>query len=173
MKTEDFKKIIRTIVQDELKNQLPSMIPKILSEVLTNKNDNSTTKLEEQPVNNHKEYKQYVKNPKLNEVLNQTIVKIKNDNSQLVEYSDKLSSETNNKINIQDLDSEKNINFKDLNEDYSPAKPIVANIQPVSEEQAKVLGKLNRDFRGLMRSIDEKRKNGNSMLGTSKISMDS
>lgn len=173
MKTEDFKKIIRSIVQEELKNQLPSMIPKILSEVLANKTVNYTSKPDTEILAKPKEYKQYVKNPKLNDVLNETIVKIKTDNTQLVDYSEKISSEIHENINIEDKNLDEPVNFKDLNEGYASSKPIISNIKPVSEEQAKVLGKINRDFRGLMKSIDAKRKNGSSGIGLNGVSMDS
>lgn len=173
MKTEDFKKIIRTLIQEELSKQLPAMIPKVLSEVLSNNVNNSTHALQEQQSNNIKEHKQYVKNSKLNDALNQTVIKIRNENSKLVDYSSKLSSEACDNVNINNQELENTINYKDLTENHAPAKPIVANITPVSEEQAKVLGKLNRDFRGLMRTIDEKRKNGNSMIGMGGISINS
>lgn len=169
MKTEELKKIIRMVVQEELKKQLPVLIPQVLSEALTGKKPttpiyNPPKVAETTKVSNSTPKKQY-DNPILNEIFNNTVVKIKPDNKPFVGYSESLSSE------ISDNDS---INYAELNESVvtpnTSNTPVISNIQPENEEQAKVLNKINRDFRGLMKAVDAKRKGG--MYNSSGVGME-
>jgi hypothetical protein len=172
MKPEEFKKLIKVMVQEELKKQLPSLIPQILSEALTGKQITPNQKSSpvntqkkmvpptEQPVK--KEYKQYVKNnPWLNDILNETVVKIKPENP-YIGYSEPISSTISNDIPIteESTESVETFDYSALNESVTPKTPVVLNIQPKTEEQAKVLNAINRDFRSILKAVDAKKKNG-------------
>lgn len=168
MKPEEFKKIIRGLIQEELNKQLPLLIPQVLTEILSGKSKptiseksmvNVDHKLPTSAIPQPKVFKKYVNDPRLNAVLNETVVKIKPDTDSFVGYSEPMHSTVNGNINIQ---NEENVKFSDLNETFDP---VVADIQPVNEQQAKVLGKLNRDFRSLMHAVDQKKKSGVNPFG--------
>ena len=174
MKPEDFKKIVRLIVQEELKKQLPALIPQVLTEILAGKSKSILSEKaveqitkpvvsEKQPLQ-PKEYKKYSNNPLLNDILNETVVKIKPENSPYVGYSEKPKSNIASNFSVAE-ESDEIVNFRELNESVEPSTPMVAEIKPVNEEQAKVLSKINRDFRGLMKAVDEKKKGGMSSFG--------
>lgn len=181
MKTEEFKKLVRAVVQEELKKQLPVLVPKILSEALTGK---SAPVIARPPVVKQsvkptvpvkKEIKQYVKDPILNQIFNETVVKIKPENSQYVSYSEQPQSEVSNddfQINEEIVDTESdNIDYSILSESAKPKTPVVMDVQPETETQAKVLNLINRDFRGIMKAVDAKKKDGLS-LGSGGVGME-
>jgi len=104
----------------------------------------------QESVQKPKEVKKYSSNPVLNEILNQTIVKIPNEGS------------------MAGLDS----NFKSqafagmqINETVETPQPVA----PVTEEQGKVMNVLNRDFRSLMKAVDKKKQSGS--IGSGMVSM--
>ena len=90
MKADDFKKILRSTVNEELRKVLPELLNEYF-----NKSDKSTVsdrKSQTIPISTQqpstiidktvkKELKQYVKNPILNQILNETVVKIPTDGS--------------------------------------------------------------------------------------------
>jgi len=147
MKTEEFKSIVRSIIQEELKSVLPTMIPKILTEVLSNnvktepaqKIEKETISETVKPSTPQKQYKKYTNNEMLNQILNETTGGVPQEGS-FVGYSSVLNSQTlNESVNI---------------ESPSPA-PVV------NEEQSKVLNVMTKDFRKLMKAVDSKKKSGN------------
>lgn len=168
MNTEDFKKIVKNVVQEELKRQLPALIPQILSEILSGKSSAVITEMEspkdvKKPAiiqkttpKPEKEYKKYTNNPLLNDILNETTIKIKQDNY----YASPTHPVLADNSSGFDIKDDGIVNFGELMESKSPQTPIVADITPATEEQAKVLGKLNRDFRGLMKAIEDKKHRG-------------
>jgi hypothetical protein len=159
MKSNELKEIIRSVIREELDKTLPTLIPKVLTEVLSGKQSNTiqsnestiTTKtVVKESVQKPKEIKKYSSNPILNEILNQTVVKIPNEGS------------------MAGLDS----SFKSqafagmqINESVEEQPPVA----PVTEEQGKVMNVLNRDFRSLMKAVDKKKKNGS--IGSGMVSM--
>ena len=156
MKSNELKEIIRTVIREELDKTLPTLIPKVLSEILSGKpsemiQSNQVVKnTVQESIQKPKEIKKYSSNPVLNEILNQTVVKIPSDGS------------------IAGLDS----NFKSqafagmqINETVETPQPIA----PVTEEQGKVMNVLNRDFRNLMKAVDKKKQNGT--MGSGMVSM--
>jgi hypothetical protein len=181
MKPEDFKKIVRAIVQEELKKQLPQLIPQILSEALTGKSIQPVPVVQQQRVQRPqvaprpqppKEPKVYAKNPLINQILNETVVKIKPDPTAqpFAGLSESLVSSVDSKFEYADeqpvsSDTGDDIDYSLLNESVAPSAPVVADIQPQTEEQAKVLGKINRDFRSMMKTIDAKKRNGVNPFG--------
>jgi len=170
MNSQDLKNIIKAIVQEEVKKQLPSMITQVLSEALTgNKSPVVKRQVISTPpvVVKPKEQKQYVKNPLLNEILNNTTVRIKQENTPFVGYSETFAPGSSEDINIIDNNQseEENIDYGSLNESHVNQIPVVSNITPTTQEQAKVLSKINRDFRSIMKTVDEKRKNGGFSSG--------
>jgi hypothetical protein len=166
MKTEDFKRIVESIVRAELKRQLPKLVPQILAEALTAKKPNVPNVPAHRPAAPQpqlKGEKKYVSNPILNTILNETTVKIKPENSSYATYSEQPTSEAAIDFNVTDevkSDSNEMIDYSLLNDVRQPAAPVMADITPVNEDQAKVLGKINRDFRSMMKSIDAAKKNG-------------
>jgi hypothetical protein len=156
MKSNELKEIIRSVIKEELDKTLPTLIPKVLTEILSGKpsemiQSNQVVKnTVQESVQKPKEIKKYSSNPVLNEILNQTVVKIPSEGS------------------IAGLDS----NFKSqafagmqMNETVETPQPVA----PVTEEQGKVMNVLNRDFRSLMKAVDKKKQHGT--LGSSMVSM--
>lgn len=160
MKSNELKEIIRSIIKEELDKTLPTLIPKILSEVLSGRQSStiqsnqpivSTKTVVKESVQKPKEIKKYSSNPILNEILNQTVVKIPNEGS------------------MAGLDSVfKSQAFAGLqmNESVETSQPVVS----VTEEQGKVMNVLNRDFRSLMKAVDKKKQTGS--LGSGMVSME-
>ena len=160
MKSNELKEIIRAVIREELDKTLPTLIPKVLTEVLSGKQSNAiqsnestiTTKtVVKESVQKPKEIKKYSSNPILNEILNQTVVKIPNEGS------------------MAGLDS----SFKSqafagmqMNESVETQQPVA----PVTEEQGKVMNVLNRDFRSLMKAVDKKKQTGS--VGSGMVSME-
>lgn len=160
MKSNELKELIRSVIKEELNKTLPTLIPKILSEVLSGRQSStiqsnqpivSTKTVVKESVQKPKEIKKYSSNPILNEILNQTVVKIPNEGS------------------MAGLDS----SFKSqafagmqMNESIETQQPVA----PVTEEQGKVMNVLNRDFRSLMKAVDKKKQTGS--IGSGMVSME-
>jgi hypothetical protein len=159
MKSNELKEIIRSVIREELDKTLPTLIPKVLTEVLSGKQSNTiqsnesivTTKtVVKESVQKPKEIKKYSSNPVLNEILNQTVVKIPNEGS-MVGLDSSFKSQTFAGMQI--------------NESVEEPPPIT----PVTEEQGKVMNVLNRDFRSLMKAVDKKKQSGS--IGSGMVSM--
>ena len=160
MKSNELKEIIRSIIKEELDKTLPTLIPKILSEVLSGRQSStiqynqpivSTKTVVKESVQKPKEIKKYSSNPILNEILNQTVVKIPNEGS------------------MAGLDStfkSQAFSGMQMNESVETSQPVA----PVTEEQGKVMNVLNRDFRSLMKAVDKKKQTGS--LGSGMVSME-
>jgi len=159
MKSNELKEIIRSVIREELDKTLPTLIPKILSEVLSGRQSSTiqsntptilTKTVVKESVQKPKEIKKYSSNPVLNEILNQTVVKIPNENS------------------MAGLDSafkSQAFSGMQMNESVEVPQPVA----PVTEEQGKVMNVLNRDFRSLMKAVDKKKQNGS--VGSGMVSM--
>ena len=156
MKSNELKELIRSVIREELDKTLPTLIPKVLTEVLSGKQMSIsestvlTKSVVKETVQKPKDIKKYSSNPVLNEILNQTVVKIPNEGS------------------IAGLDS----SFKSqafagmqMNESVETPQPVA----PVTEEQGKVMNVLNRDFRSLMKAVDKKKQHGT--MGSGMVSM--
>ena len=159
MKSNELKEIIRAVIREELDKTLPTLIPKVLTEVLSGKQSNviqskestvTTKTVVKESVQKPKEIKKYSSNPVLNEILNQTVVKIPNEGS-MVGLDSSFKSQA--------------FAGMQMNESVEEA-PSVA---PVTEEQGKVMNVLNRDFRSLMKAVDKKKQNGS--IGSGMVSM--
>ena len=160
MKSNELKEIIRSIIKEELDKTLPTLIPKILSEVLSGRQSStiqsnqpivSTKTVVKESVQKPKEIKKYSSNPILNEILNQTVVKIPNEGS------------------MAGLDStfkSQAFSGMQMNESVETSQPVT----PVTEEQGKVMNVLNRDFRSLMKAVDKKKQTGS--VGSGMVSME-
>ena len=159
MKSNELKEIIRAVIREELDKTLPTLIPKILSEVLSGKQSSTiqsnesavkTKTVVKESVQKPKEIKKYSSNPVLNEILNQTVVKIPNEGS------------------MASLDSSfrsQSFAGMQINESVEEPQPVA----PITEEQGKVMNVLNRDFRSLMKAVDKKKQNGS--IGSGMVSM--
>jgi len=156
MKSNELKEIIRTVIKEELDKTLPTLIPKVLTEILSGNQSNviqsnqiSKNSIQES-VQKPKEVKKYSSNPVLNEILNQTVVKIPSEGS------------------MAGLDSNfKSQAFAGMQMNESVETPQQA--APVTEEQGKVMNVLNRDFRSLMKAVDKKKQSGS--VGSGMVSM--
>ena len=156
MKSNELKEIIRTVIREELDKTLPTLIPKVLTEILSGKQSNviQSNQISKNPVQESvqkpKEIKKYSNNPVLNDILNQTVVKIPSDGSMV------------------GLDSNfKSQAFAGMQMNESVETPQQA--APVTEEQGKVMNVLNRDFRSLMKAVDKKKQSGS--IGSGMVSM--
>lgn len=158
MKSNELKEIIRSVIKEELDKTLPILIPKVLTEVLSGKqiysseSTVSTKNIVKETVQKPKEIKKYSSNPVLNEILNQTVVKIPREDS------------------IADIDSEfKSQAFSgmQINESVQVSEP--EPVVPVTEEQGKVMNVIKRDFRSLMKAVDKKKQSGN--IGSGIVSL--
>ena len=155
MKSNELKELIRSVIKEELNKTLPTLIPKVLTEVLSGKQSSTiqsngstvTTKtVVKESVQKPKEIKKYSSNPILNEILNQTVVKIPHESS------------------IAGLDStfkSQAFSGMQMNESVETSQPVA----PVTEEQGKVMNVLNRDFRSLMKAVDKKKQTGSISSG--------
>ena len=90
MKTDDFKNILRNTVNEELRKVLPELLNEYFNK--SDKSKVSERKSQTIPIPTQqpstiidntvkKELRQYVKNPILNQILNETVVKIPTDGS--------------------------------------------------------------------------------------------
>lgn len=155
MKSNELKEVIRQLIREELEKTLPTLIPKVLTEILTGNKTNLTESIVETPpvikqtTQKPKELKKYTSNPILNEVLNQTVVKIPAEDSN---------------VGLESSFRSQALSGLKLEENVKP-EPVT----PVTEEQGKVMNVLKRDFRSLMKAVDKKRQSGN--LGSSAVSM--
>jgi hypothetical protein len=150
MKSNELKELIRTVIQEELKKTLPLLIPQVLSEVLSGKSSNNsmingdfpavkTSDTEKQIEKNvQKQYKKYTNNDLLNKVLNETVGGVPQEGSYVSSMMNSFSAPSPAVIN------------------ESVSQPLVAT----TSEQSKVLNLMNRDFRSLMKAVDNKKKNG-------------
>lgn len=160
MKSNELKEIIRIIIREELDKTLPSLIPKILSEILSGKqsstirsNESTVTEsivatktLVKESVQKPKEIKKYSSNPILNEILNQTVVKIPSESSM---------------VGLDSIFKSQAFAGMQVNESIETSQPVA----PVTEEQGKVMNVLNRDFRSLMKAVDKKKQTGSISSG--------
>ena len=156
MKSNELKEIIRSIIKEELDKTLPALIPKVLTEILSGKRSDVIQSNQivkntvQESVQKPKEIKKYSSNPVLNEILNQTVVKIPNEGS------------------IAGIDStfkSQAFSGMQINETIETPQPVA----PVTEEQGKVMNVLNRDFRSLMKAVDKKKQSGS--IGSGMVSM--
>lgn len=160
MKSNELKEIIRSIIKEELDKTLPTLIPKILSEVLSGRQSStiqsnqpivSTKTVVKESVQKPKEIKKYSSNPILNEILNQTTVKIPNEGSM---------------TGLDSVFKSQAFAGMQINESVEEPSPVA----PVTEEQGKVMNVLNRDFRSLMKAVDKKKQSGS--IGSGMVSME-
>ena len=82
-----------------------------------------------------------------------------------VGYTEQPTSEASADFNVSDEGLDDTIDYSELTEAIKPTTPIVVDIRPANEEQAKVLGKINRDFRSIMKAVDAQKKNGANPFG--------
>jgi hypothetical protein len=169
MKPDELRKLIRGVIQEELKNQLPALIPQILTEILNGKiapkplattYKPAASPKPQPPKEVKKEFKKYTNNPLLNQILNETTNKLVSENSFTGFGERPAMSSVPFNIEEHRQDTTEKVDYSMLNESSAPSTPVVTNIVPATEEQAKVLGKINRDFRGLMKAINQKRSSG-------------
>ena len=157
MKSNELKEIIRSVIREELDKTLPTLIPKVLTEILSGKDSTivastvQTKNVVKESVQKPKEIKKYSSNPILNDVLNQTVVKIPNEGS-MVGLDSSFKSQA--------------FAGMQMNESVEEPPPVA----PVTEEQGKVMNVLNRDFRSLMKAVDKKKQTGS--IGSGMVSME-
>lgn len=157
MKADQFKQLIRAIVQEEIKKSLPTLVPQIVAEALAGKsvkpklvetsseNDDFFESLKQEMAGTPvpvapkpKQPKKFTNNPVLNQVLNETEGGVPQDVSfgaQMQRPNFKAGSQP---LNIQ-----------------APASPIL-------NEETKAQAELGvfKDYRKLMKAVDVKKKQG-------------
>ena len=158
MKSNELKEIIRAVIKEELDKTLPILIPKVLTEVLSGKqvpiidSQTPTKNVVKESVQKPKEIKKYSSNPVLNEILNQTVVKIPREDSM---------------AGLESQFKSQAFAGMQINESVQVSEP--EPVAPVTEEQGKVMDVLKRDFRSLMKAVDKKKQNGT--IGSGMVSM--
>jgi len=155
MKAEQFKQLVRAIVQEEIKKSLPTLVPQIVAEALSGKqgkskltednNDDFFENLKNEmggtPVPiapKPKQQKKFTSNPLLNQVLNETEGGVPQDVSFGSQIQQPNFKQGTLPLNIQ-----------------SPASPV---LNEATKAQAE-LG-VFKDYRKLMKAVDAKKKQG-------------
>lgn len=159
MKAEQFKKLVRAIVQEEIKKSLPTLVPQIVAEALagkpvkpklietSNENENFFERLNQElagtPVPaapKPKQPKKFSSNPLLNQVLNETEGGVPQD----VGYGTQIQRP----------------NFKQGTQALNIQSPTPAS--PILNETTKAQAEIGafKDYRKLMKAIDIKKKQG-------------
>lgn len=156
MKAEQFKQLVRAIVQEEIKKSLPTLVPQIVAEALagksikpklveTNENEDFFENLKNEMAGSPipaspkpKQPKKFSSNPLLNQVLNETEGGVPQDASfgaQLQRPKFKAGSQP---LNIQ------------------------TQASPLLNEETKAQAELGvfKDYRKLMKAVDVKKKQG-------------
>jgi hypothetical protein len=156
MKAEQFKQLIRAIVQEEIKKTLPTLVPQIVAEALSGKsvkpslvendnNDDFFESLKQKMTENStsvaskpKQQKKFSSNPLLNQVLNETEGGVPQDVSFGTQMQRSNFRAGSQPLNIQ-----------------TPASPIL-------NEETKAQAELGvfKDYRKLMKAVDVKKKQG-------------
>lgn len=150
MNTEEFKKIVRAIVQEEIKKSLPNLVPKIVAEALsvntpkTNEINNFFDDLKAEiegnrvkPATRPAAQKKFSSNPLLNQVLNETEGGVPPDASYGAQLQRPNFKKATYALNAQQAPSA-------LNEETKAQAQIGAF----------------KDYRKLMKAIDTKKKQG-------------
>lgn len=158
MKAEQFKQLIRAIVQEEIKKSLPTLVPQIVAEALAGKtvkpklietnNDNEDffeslkQEMSGTPVpvaSKPKQTKKFTNNPLLNQVLNETEGGVPQD----VSYGTQMQRPNFTKQGAQPLN-------------------IQPQASPILNEETKAQAEIGafKDYRKLMKAIDVKKKQG-------------
>lgn len=157
MKAEQFKQLIRTIVQEEIKKSLPTLVPQIVAEALSGRstkpklmennsnNDDFFESLKneitggiQQPPPKPKQPKKFSSNPLLNQVLNDTEGGVPPDVSFESQFQRPNFKAGSQQLNIQ------------------------APVPPILNETTKAQAELGvfKDYRKLMKAVDVKKKQG-------------
>jgi hypothetical protein len=158
MKTEDFKKLIRGIIQEELKKELPVLIPKILAEISARKATTPRIVETKRPVApvQPKAPIRYSSNPMINEVLNQTKLKSTGDSYVGLDLEhDMIMPQA--PIYAMALNDDQPV----LNEsiEHSVEESYESPVPPVST-QAPIMKSIVKDYRSLLKAVDEKKRGG-------------
>lgn len=138
MNTNKLREVIKAIVKEEINEILPDLITKVLVENLTGGKKSTKPDVSRTLDTPKKEVKKYTNNELLNKALNETVNKIPaNDPIMLMRES--MTSEFVTETSPEQLHNKK----------------------PLTEEVKKVTNVINRDFRAVMKEIDNKKKSGN------------
>ena len=178
MKSDDLKKILKVLIQEELRVQLPAMIPQVLTEILSGKQPTIVSAPKVQ-----KTTKQYTSNPALNAILNETANNPTAVEKPKKQYSNNptLNSILNETAMASTVDG-KNIE-QEMMEARLPSAPLYAMAMSGDEESG-ILNEsittrpapapanapvIMKDYRKLMKAVDEKKKGG--MIGSGMVGM--
>lgn len=164
MKKTDFENLVRGIVAEEVKKQLPKAISEVFYKVLNENQETISEDIEpeyikpepkkSQPV---RQYKQYTKNPVLNQILNETTGDLKarkRFNSPAVGLAEDMG-----KIGVSD-NSVITGGVKELLAEATAtgATPSVMDVKQALPDPIKKA--LNRDYRKFMKAVDAKKNGG-------------
>jgi len=177
MKSNDLKKILRVLIQEELRVQLPAMIPQVLTEILSNKQ--STPKPVQQVP---KPPKQYTSNPALNAILNETA-----NNPTVIEKPKKqyannpILNDILNETAMGNIVEDDTIQ-QEMMEARLPNAPLYAMAMSGEESDVMINESITpsiptttapvimKDYRALMKAVDAKKKGG--MIGSGAVGME-
>lgn len=181
MKPTDLIKVIRKLIKEEVQKtvaeEVNKSMAKILAEIINNKTANNELLSSNNTVSPQKTY---TKNPKLNEALNQTMVELSQGKT-----SKKITENVSSRLSLTEafdkIDSHSDIVRPDNGEvvlDTSSTINMLKSVvstEPVGQ-QVSVLDTPNplssvfkKDFRKIMKKIDEKKASGGSGLFAGRI----
>lgn len=179
MTTANLKEIIRALIREELNSALPTMIPQTLTEILSNKTKSpaqvstgistpssvrpaiKSVAQAPKPV----EKRKYCENPLLNDILNETVIKIPTDGGTGVSL-DALGFSRPGSIPVN-ASPETPTMMPEMIMESATIPPTIA----VVPEQVPVVAAINKNYRNLMKAIDKKKSSG--MMSSNVVSMDS
>lgn len=156
MNTEQFKQLVRAIVQEEIKKTLPDLVPHIVAEALsgksvksklteTDKSDDFFQKLQNEKSRSPaipskpKQPRKFTNNPLLNQVLNETQGGVPPDASYGTQIQPPNFKQSSFPLNIQ-----------------QPTQSPILNEETKAQAQIGIF----KDYRKLMKAVDNKKKQG-------------
>jgi len=180
MKAEDLIKVIRKLIREEVKKvvseEVNKSMVKLLAEVVSSKNSGQIIP-EANPVKEEASPKIFSRNPLLNEALNSTTSAVKKtDPSSRVSLSEMFSKVgEHEQVITEPRSSEIKL---DTSSNIGMLKSIV-NKEPVGQQTSvldnaastPLAGVFKKDFRALMRKMDEKKTTGSSGFFAGSIPM--
>jgi len=145
MKTDEFKKIIREVVNEELLRILPKLLDRRITEGKTPPIEHIQPTPTAPPIPVKKELKRYIKDPILNQILNETKVTITQEPTYPGVYSELNMNATG--MNM-------------LNEIAVPHSSEVGSNQPSSREEpaTKIEKVFMKDYSKLLKAVEAKSK---------------
>lgn len=162
----DLKQIIREIVENEVPKYVNKAVISILYEAVKNQKcdrkaniqkPSSNSNPSNNNINRHSIKKKYTNNEVLNDILNETVSDLPKTEP-LVSIDESISHKKENQPNSMPVNNRLDFLKSIITESSVPEQTsVMDNINSIPPDLKKVF---NRDFRSVMKAIDEKKKTG-------------